>query len=105
MAFEDPAFWYVTLQDEDHNEIYRHDFPAAELTAFTGSEPRIGLVVEFEGGIIPAYWTVWPVSKMRGWLSKLTGKLEDGDYAIVRKTENDGLEGEKKGPGVNRALP
>ena len=89
VAFRDPVFWYVTLQDEDRNEIYRHDFPPSELAAFTGQENRIALVCEFDSGILPAYWTVWPVSKARGWLSKLSGKLEDGDYAIVRDAEEE----------------
>ncbi len=82
-AFRDQHFWYVTLQDEHGNEIYRHDFPASELEPFTGTESRIALVCELESGIIPATWTVWPVSRSLGWLTKLHGKLEEGDYAIV----------------------
>ena len=82
-AFQDQNFWYVTLQDADQNEIYRHDFPAAELAPFTGKESRIALVCELESGIVPVTWTVWPVSRTLGWLSKLHGTLEEGDYAIV----------------------
>ena len=89
VAFKDPAFWYVTLQDEDRNEIHRHDFPAAELEPFAGNEERIALVIEFESGIVPVYWTVWPVSKLRGWLSKITGTLQEGDYAIVRESDDE----------------
>ncbi len=88
-AFEEPAFWYVTLQDEDRNEIHRHDFAAEELASFTGQESRIALVVELESGIIPAYWTVWPVSKRRGWLSKIEGRLDPGDYAIITPDDDD----------------
>ena len=93
VAFRDPLFWYVTLQDEDRNEIYRHDFPASELAAFTGEESRIALVCEFESGILPAHWTVWPVSKSRGWLSKISGTLQDGDYAIVQEDAPEAVEG------------
>ncbi len=89
-AFEDPAFWYVAIQDEDRNEIHRRDFPPTELAAFTGKEPKIALVCEMQSGIIPVYWTLWPVSKKFGWLSKTEGKLLDDDYAIIQDGENDG---------------
>ena len=91
-AFEDQNFWYVTLQDEHGNEIYRYDFPASELEPFTGTEPRIALVCELESGIIPVTWTVWPVSRALGWLSKLHGTLEEGDYAIVHDDPAEELE-------------
>ena len=97
-AFRDQNFWYVTLQDEQQNEIYRHDFPAAELEPFTGSESRIALVCELESGIIPATWTVWPVSRTLGWLSKLHGKLEEGDYAIVHDDPAEKPEPENSAP-------
>lgn len=90
-AFSDQLFWYVTLQDEQRNEIYRHDFPASALTGFTGMESTIALVCELESGILPVYWTVWPVSRTLGWLPKLNGTLAEDDYAIIHPDE-DGSE-------------
>ena len=52
-AFEQPAFWYVTLHDEEGREIYRRDFPGSEFATVTGTESKIALVCEIESGILP----------------------------------------------------
>jgi hypothetical protein len=82
-AFDDPELWYVGVQDADHVEIYRQDVPSSELTSLRTSEPKIVLVCEFESGSVPASWTVWPVSRSLGWLSRIEGTLGDEDYTIV----------------------
>jgi hypothetical protein len=46
-------------------------------------QPEIELVCELQSGSIPAAWTVWPVSRSRGWLRKVEGKLQDGDFTIL----------------------
>jgi hypothetical protein len=71
------------VQDADHVEIYRQDIPSSQLTAFRTPETKIVLVCEFESGVVPASWTVWPVSRSLGWLSKIEGTLGEEDYAIL----------------------
>jgi Glycosyltransferase (GlcNAc) len=82
-AFDDPVLWYVGVQDADHVEIYRRDIPSSQLASLETPEPNIVLVCEFESGTIPVFWTLWPVSRSRGWLSKIEGTLSEEDYAIV----------------------
>ena len=79
----DFSLWYVGVQDEQGNEIYRRDLSHSEVEALPKTEPQIVLVCELQSGSIPAAWSVWPVSRSRGWLQKMEGKFEDGDYAIV----------------------
>ena len=45
------------------------------------------LVCELQSGSIPARWTVWPVSRSRGWLKKIEGKLPEEDYTILREED------------------
>jgi hypothetical protein len=82
-AFEDPLFWYVGVQDEQQTEIYRQDVTADELAMISPMEPKIALVCEFESGTIPVSWTVWPVSRSRGWLNKIAGALAEDDFTIL----------------------
>ena len=87
-AFAQPAFWYVTLHDEEGREIFRRDFPGSEFATVTGIEPKIALICEFESGILPISWTVWPVNTSSQWLSKIKGFLAEDDYAILREDED-----------------
>ena len=82
-AFEDPAFWYVGLKNEDGTEIYRQDISPAQVDSFPSEESRIVLICEFQSGTIPATWTVWPVSQSKGWLTKIEGTLAEEDYTIL----------------------
>jgi hypothetical protein len=47
------------------------------------------LVVEFQSGTIPATWSVWPVSRTLGWLSKIEGRLAEDDYTIILEDESE----------------
>jgi UDP-N-acetylglucosamine (GlcNAc):hydroxyproline polypeptide GlcNAc-transferase len=85
--WDDFLLWYIGVHDEYGNEIYRRDLTQTELGAPTLKQPEIVLVCEMQSGSIPATWTVWPVSRSRGWLKKIEGKLADGDYAILREEE------------------
>ncbi|NYF79318.1 GlcNAc-transferase family protein [Granulicella arctica] len=82
-SLDDPAFWYVSVHDEERNEIFRRDFPRAELETLSGKEPKISLICEFQSGIIPATWSIWPVSRSRGWLQRIRGVLAESDYTIL----------------------
>ncbi len=82
-ALEDPAFWYIGIRDEQQTEVYRYDIPESQLAALPAAEPEIVLFCEFESGTIPASWSVWPVSRSLGWLSKLEGTFSEEDLTIV----------------------
>jgi len=82
-ALEDPSFWYVRINDAKHTEIYSRDIPHSQLATLPADEPQIVLFCELSSGTIPASWTVRPVSRSLGWLTKLEGTLGDGDYTIV----------------------
>ncbi len=69
-SWNDFSFWYIGVHDENHNEIYRRDLSAEELEPLSLQQPEIELVCELQSGSIPAAWTVWPVSRSRGWLRK-----------------------------------
>ena len=87
-ALDDPAFWYVAVLDAEGNEIFRRDFPGAELLTLKGDEPIITLVVEFVAGIIPAGWSVWPVSQSRGWLERIKGVLAEDDFSVILEDDS-----------------
>ena len=71
------------MNDEHGHEIYRRDLSPEELESLSLQQPEIELVCELQSGSIPAAWTVWPVSRSRGWLRKVEGKLQDEDFAIL----------------------
>jgi hypothetical protein len=82
-GWNDFSFWYIGVHDENHNEIYRRDLSQAELEPLSLHQPEIVLVCELQSGSIPAAWTVWPVSRSRGWLRKITGVFRDEDYTVI----------------------
>jgi Glycosyltransferase (GlcNAc) len=82
-SWKDFSFWYIGVHDENHNEIYRRDLSAEELEPLSLQQPRIELVCELQSGSIPAAWTVWPVSRTRGWLNKIEGQLREEDFTIL----------------------
>ena len=88
-SFDDPAFWYVAINDDEGYEIFRRDFPRAELLTLSGNDPVISLICEFQAGIVPATWSVWPVSRSKGWLQRITGTLADEDYTVILEEEEE----------------
>jgi hypothetical protein len=86
-SFEDPAFWYVAILDEDGNEIFRKDFPRSDIETISPADPKISLLCEYSAGIIPVGWSLWPVSRSLGWLQRIRGVLADEDYTIVLEEE------------------
>ncbi len=86
--WDDFSFWYIGVQDENNNEIYRRDLSRAELESLPKQQPQIVLVCELQSGGIPAAWTVWPVSRSRGWLKKITGVFQDEDYSVILEEED-----------------
>jgi hypothetical protein len=41
------------------------------------------LICEFQAGTIPATWSIWPVNRTQGWLSRVSGRLKEENYRIV----------------------
>jgi hypothetical protein len=88
-ALDDPEFWYVGVRDESHAEVYRQDIPQSQLATLSSGESKIVLICEFESGTIPTAWTVWPVSRSLGWLSRIEGTLGEEDYTIVLEDDTE----------------
>jgi hypothetical protein len=86
-ALDDRSFWVVAIQDEHRREIRRHDFQRQDLT-ISGTEPEIVLICEIQSGIIPAYWSVLPFSRSKGWGMRLEGALADSDFSIIADETN-----------------
>lgn len=86
-ALEEPAVWYLNIQDAGGGELCHLDFPPEKLLPIQskGSATPIVLIGEFLSGSIPAAWTLWPLSRSSGWLGPIHGRLEEGDFAIVRE--------------------
>ena len=81
-ALDEQSFWVVAIHDKDKREIRRHDFQRRELTV-SGSEPQIILILEIQSGIIPAYWSVLPISRLGRGLVRLEGTLAESDFSII----------------------
>ncbi|WP_263383274.1 UDP-N-acetylglucosamine-transferase [Granulicella arctica] len=88
-SLDDPSFWYVAVNDEGGHEIFRRDFPRAELLTLSGNEPIISLICEFQSGIVPATWSVWPVNRVQGWLQRISGPLAEDDYTVALEEKEE----------------
>jgi hypothetical protein len=82
-SWRDFSFWYIGVHDEHHHEIYRHDLSPDELEPLSRQQPEIELVCELQSGTIPVSWSVWPVSRSRGWLTRIEGTLRDEDFTVL----------------------
>jgi len=73
-ALADPHFWYIGFHDANDAEIHREDAADPELsTLMAHGEAEIVIGRRFVSARRPASWTVWPVSRSRGWLDKIVG--------------------------------
>ncbi len=89
-AFEAGCFWCVGVHDEIGAEIFRRDVQRAELEGLAGDEPTILIVCELESAVLPVSWSVWPVSRSRGWLRRISGNLTEDDYAVIDDEADSG---------------
>lgn len=72
----DYDFWAVVFEDEENNPIFRQDVSGDELNKFIKqSDDWILLWREFLTEKQPHHWVVWPHSKTKGWLNKITQNL------------------------------
>jgi hypothetical protein len=88
-ARREPAVWYLTIQDAEGRELCQLDLPAERLLQLQckGQEAPIVLIGEFFSDSIPAAWTLWPLSRAGGWLGPVSGRLPEGDFAIVKEAD------------------
>jgi hypothetical protein len=90
-SLQGPGFWVVAIQDENRQEIRRRVFTRVELDTLPILDSQITLVCEIQSGIIPAFWTVWPVNREAGWQNKIEGTLAEEDFAIIKDDEGNTL--------------
>lgn len=72
---DDYEFWYFGFHDESNKEIYREDFRKGthdDILNFR-TDTRI---CDFSSETIPKTFTIWPVSKSKGWLTKIVFSIE-----------------------------
>ena len=76
-AFTNPDFWYLGFHDSSGKEIYRQDVSGKELAAATAANiDPIVIKREFVSGRTPISWTIWPMSRKKGWLAKIQGPIQ-----------------------------
>jgi hypothetical protein len=72
-AVDDCDFWYVGAHDAQEVELFRHDLAGAALETFM-NDPSHERAFTFYSSQFVDSWTVWPHSRSRGWLTKITRK-------------------------------
>lgn len=86
-SLADPGLWSLSILDDGGYEIYRRDLTPDELAPLAGIEGELALVCEFPSETVPVTWTLWPLSRSRGWLRKFGGRLNDEDFAILKNDD------------------
>tara|TARA_B100001123_G_scaffold443407_1_gene589415 strand:+ start:4055 stop:5326 length:1272 start_codon:yes stop_codon:yes gene_type:complete len=71
---DDIKFWFVGAHDNSNKEIYRQDLVAEKINVFAKSG-TVNLDLDFMSSSRPHTWTIWPYSKSKQWLTKLTKKI------------------------------
>jgi len=67
----DYDFWFVGVHDEYDHEIDRQDLGPGDI-ADVLAKPRAEFIFRYRGQLKARSWTVWPHSRTRGWLQKIT---------------------------------
>lgn len=67
----DYDFWVIAIKDKDKNDIVRLDIDESEVRNILSRPEGDWYHVwrEWISQVTPAYWTVWPHSKTKGWLN------------------------------------
>ncbi len=70
---EDIDFWYVGAQDQSGVELVRQDLTLDRLRQLRAQhEPQVTL--RYRSMSEAVSWTIWPHSRRRGWLDRITGQ-------------------------------
>lgn len=72
---DDYDFFYVGAHDANNDEIYREDLSGAKMNKQLANE-WVDYRLIFLSNRVPETFTVWPHSKSRGWLNKITKPVE-----------------------------
>jgi hypothetical protein len=72
---DDYDFFYVGAHDENDDEIFREDLTGGKLKKHLSHE-WVDYRLIFLSNRIPKTFTVWPHSKSKGWLNKITKPVE-----------------------------
>ncbi|MGC2160324.1 MAG: GlcNAc-transferase family protein [Silvibacterium sp.] len=88
-ALEDPAFWYLGIQDDRGYEICRLDVMPDTLAPLRGSDEQIALICEFPSEATPSAWTMQPMSRSKGWLPMIGSPLKEDDFAILAEDDEN----------------
>jgi hypothetical protein len=83
-SLADPVLWNLSIRDDEGYEIWRRDFTPDELAPFSSFEEDLALISELDSETVPARWTIFPLSRSKGWLRKFGGELEDEDFAMLK---------------------
>jgi hypothetical protein len=67
-VLDDYTFWYFGLHDKNTVEIYRNDIKDVAHLKNRETVVCIDIMTDRD----PATWTLWPYSKSKGWLEKIT---------------------------------
>jgi hypothetical protein len=67
----DMDFWYVGVHDADGMELCRQDLDAVQIYELLGLKAP-SLEIKYRASARAQSWTVWPHSRSRGWLKKIT---------------------------------
>jgi hypothetical protein len=71
---DDFDFWYLGAHSTGGHELFRQDLHGAELREFLGRQPP-QWELAFHSAQFVDSWTVWPHSRSRGWLEKITKQV------------------------------
>jgi hypothetical protein len=71
----DYDFWYVGVHDDFDGEIDRQDLGSDDLPSIL-AKPRIEFIHRYRAEREAQSWTVWPHSRSRGWLEKITRPIQ-----------------------------
>jgi hypothetical protein len=77
---DDYTFWAVAFEDKDGNEIYRQDATPEEIKVILSvpydQDKFVHIWRNFYAEELPAKWVVWPQSKSKGWMNRLSGEFK-----------------------------
>jgi len=68
---DDCDFWYVGVHDRHGGELFRNDLTPAQIEDIL-QQPEPHFIFTYRSSLRAHSWTVWPHSKSKGWLTKIT---------------------------------
>jgi glycosyltransferase involved in cell wall biosynthesis len=72
----DYDFWVVAFHDKKGETIHRRDVVAEEMPhLYNDPDGYIKIFREFETNELPYEWVVWPHSKSKEWMDRLSGRI------------------------------